>query len=367
MTPHDEPAPQHRPELKGRGAQSQPANRFLSVETVPDHEQLDPNDDYFQSLDRPETVYAPDVSQTIISTNNSPDIPFNYSLNPYRGCLHGCSYCYARPSHEYLGLSAGIDFETKIFFKPQAASLFRRWLARPQWQPEWISLSGITDPYQPIERQLEISRACLAVAAECRQPIGIVTKNALVTRDIDHLAELAHHNAVRVALSITTLDDELARRMEPRTSSPQARLRAIRELSAAGIPTHVMMAPIIPGLSDSHMAAVLEAAREAGAETAGYVLLRLPLSVEPVFFGWLDRYYPDHRPRIETLLRSARQGELYRGEFGKRMRGTGEFATQIAAAFRVFAQKYGFNQGRVPLNTAAFRPPVIPGEQQWLF
>jgi DNA repair photolyase len=353
--------------LKGRGAQSRPANRFLHVETVADLEHVEGDDEYLASLDHPATEYAPDTSQSIVSTNNSPDIPFNFSLNPYRGCLHGCSYCYARPSHEYLGLSAGIDFETKIFYKPTAADLFRRFLARPQWQPEWIALSGITDCYQPVERDLKITRQCLEVAAECRQPMGVVTKNALVTRDIDLLAELARYDAVHVALSITTLDPKLARRMEPRTSSPDARLRAIKQLTAAGIPAHVMIAPVIPGLNDSHVPAVLQAAREAGATSAGYVLLRLPHSVEEVFFGWVDRYYPDHRPRIETLLQSARDGQNYRAEFGTRMRGTGEFAKQIASTFEVFSRKLGFESRRQPLSAAAFRPPVVPGQQMHLF
>jgi DNA repair photolyase len=353
--------------LKGRGAQSRPANRFLRVEAVADLEQVEGDEEYLESLDHPLTHYAPDTSQSIVSTNNSPDIPFNFSLNPYRGCLHGCSYCYARPSHEYLGLSAGIDFETRIFFKADAPRLFREFLARPQWKPEWIALSGITDCYQPLEREMKITRGCLEVAAECRQPMGVVTKNALVTRDIDLLAELARYDAVHVALSITTLDPQLARRMEPRTSSPAARLRAIEQLASAGIPTHVMVAPIIPGLNDSHVPGVLGAAREAGATSAGYVLLRLPYSVEEVFFGWVDRYYPDHRPRIETLLQSARDGELYRSEFGTRMRGTGEFAKQIASTFEVFSRKLGFETRRKPLSAAAFRPPVIPGQQMHLF
>src|SRR4051812_13655932 len=239
--------------IKGRGAAIQPANPYLPVHVEPDLEQVEGDEDYLAELGRPPTEYLPDESQSIVAENDSPDVGFRYSVNPYRGCSHGCSYCYARPGHEYLGLSAGVDFETKIFVKFRAAELLREFLAKPSWRPETIAFSGVTDCYQPAERQFRIMRSCVGVAAECRQPIGIITKNALVVRDLDLFAQLAEHNAVRVSLSITSLDAKLARAMEPRTSSPEARLQAIRELTQAGIPTNVMVAPVIPGLTDSEM------------------------------------------------------------------------------------------------------------------
>ncbi len=252
--------------MKGRGAAIQPTNPYLPVHVEADLEHMADDGEYLAELGRPPTQYLADESQSIVAENDSPDVGFRYSVNPYRGCSHGCSYCYARPGHEYLGLSAGLDFETKVFVKHRAAELLREFLARPGWRPETIAFSGVTDCYQPAERQFGITRACVAVAAECRQPIGIITKNALVCRDIDLLSQLAAHGAVRVSLSITTLDAKLSRVMEPRTSAPAARLRAIRELNAAGIPANVMVAPVIPGLNDSEIPAVLSAAREAGAK-----------------------------------------------------------------------------------------------------
>lgn len=340
----------------GRGAQVQPANRYLSTQMVPDLEQVEGDEDYLAELDRPPTEYFPDLSQTIISENDSPDISFRYSLNPYRGCLHGCSYCYARPTHEYFGLSAGLDFETKVFVKHRAPELFREWLARPKWQPEEIVFSGVTDCYQPAERKFCLTRGCLEVAAECRQPIGIVTKNALVTRDIDLLAQLAAHDAVRVAVSITTLDEKLARVMEPRTSTPTARLRAIAALSAAGVPVMVMVAPVIPGLNDHETPAILSAARDAGATAAGYTLLRLPLAVKDVFLDWLTCHYPDRASKVESFIRSTRGGKVNESNFGQRMRGTGVMAEQIKQTFELFARKRGYAKAP-PLNAAAFRPP----------
>lgn len=354
-------------QIKGRGAQSQPANPYLSIQCETDLSDVAEDDELLKQLGRPPTVYLPDQSQSIVSSNNSPDVPFRYSMNPYRGCAHGCSYCYARPTHEYYGLSAGIDFETKVFVKHDAAKLFREFLAKPSWQPELIAMSGVTDCYQPAERKYRLSRACLEVAVECRQPIGVVTKNALVTRDLDLLAELATHNAAQVAVSLTTLDKQLSRTMEPRTSTPAARLRAIAQLSEAGVPTHVMVAPVIPGFNDSEIPALLEAARNAGAQAASYTLLRLPTTVEPVFFGWLKRFYPNHASKVASLVRSTRDGKLYRSDFSQRMRGTGEFADQIAATFAVFAKKHGLAKRPTPLSTTAFRPPVIPGQQRTLF
>lgn len=353
--------------IKGRGAQTQPANPYLPIQCEEDFSDVADDEELLAERSRPKTVYLTDESQSIVSTNNSPDVPFRYSINPYRGCLHGCSYCYARPTHEYFGLSAGLDFETKVFVKPRAAELFREFLVKPTWQPELIAMSGVTDCYQPAERDFQLSRACLEVAAECRQPIGIVTKNALVTRDIDLHTELAKWRAVQVAVSITTLDAKLARTMEPRTSSPEARLRAISQLREAGVPTQVMVAPVIPGFNDCEIPAILKAARDAGAESAGYVLLRLPTTVEPVFFGWLESFYPNHVEKVASRVRSTRDGKLYRSDFSQRMSGTGELAEQIAITFRVFAGKHGLDRKLPPLCGSEFRPPTIPGRQQTLF
>ncbi len=353
--------------IKGRGAAVQPANRYLPVHLENDLQQLADDDDYLDQLRRPATEYLPDESQSIVAENDSPDVGFRYSLNPYRGCSHGCSYCYARPYHEYLGLSAGLDFETKIFVKHRAAELLRDFLARPSWRPETIAFSGVTDCYQPAEREFLITRGCLAVAAECRQPVGIVTKNALVTRDLDLLQKLAAHGAIRVSLSITTLDAELARVMEPRTSQPAARLRALRELADAGIPTNVMVAPVIPGLTDSEMPAILAAAREAGAQTAGYVLLKLPTTVREVFTDWLRRSYPDRSGRIESLIRSTRAGRLNDSQFGRRQVGTGNVAELIADTFRIWTARLSFAGDRAPLNRDAFRPPHPTSGQRRLF
>ena len=355
------------PSPKGRGAGLQPANPYLAVRREDDLEHVADDEEFLAKLGRPATEYLPDESQSIVAENDSPDVGFRYSVNPYRGCSHGCSYCYARPTHEYLGLSAGLDFETKVFVKYRAAELLRQWLARPGWRPETIAFSGVTDCYQPAERDFRITRGCVEVAAECRQPIGVITKNALVTRDLDLFTQLAEHGAIGVSLSITTLDPLLARLMEPRTSLPEARLRAIRELSQAGIPTNVMVAPVIPGLTDSEMPSILAAAREAGAESAGYVLLKLPTTVRDVFTDWLRRSYPDRAPRIETLIRSTRGGRLNDSQFGRRQVGTGNVAELIADAFRIWTNKLGFAEDRESLNREAFRPPKPESGQLRLF
>jgi DNA repair photolyase len=351
---------------RGRGAQVQPANRFLATHVEQDLEQVEHDDEYLAELGRPPTEYIPDLSQTIVTENDSPDASFRYSLNPYRGCLHGCSYCYARPTHEYLGLSAGLDFETKVFVKHHAPQLFEKWLARPKWRPEEIVFSGVTDCYQPAERQFRLTRGCIEVAAQCRQPVSIVTKNALVTRDIDLLAQLAEHQAVRIAVSITTLDTQLARVMEPRTSAPAARLRAIAELTAAGVPAMVMVAPVIPGLNDHEIPSILSAAREAGALSAGYTLLRLPFAVKDVFFDWLTHNFPDRADKVESFIRSTRGGKVNEYRFGERMRGTGVMAEQIKRAFEVFTRKYGYEKASA-LNAAAFKRPRSSGGQRELF
>jgi len=353
--------------IKGRGAAVQPANPYLPILLNSDFDHVAADEEFLEQLRRPPTEYYPDESQSIVAENDSPDVGFRYSVNPYRGCSHGCTYCYARPTHEYLGLSAGLDFETKVFVKYGAVELLRDFLAKPGWRPETIAFSGVTDCYQPAEREFHITRGCVAVAAECRQPIGIITKNALVTRDLDLLIQLADHNAVCVSLSITTLDPQLARAMEPRTSSPEARLRALRELSDAGIPTNVMVAPVIPGLTDSEMPAILAAAREAGAKTAGYVLLKLPTTVREVFADWLRRSYPDRTSRIETLIRSTRGGRLNDSQFGRRQVGTGNVAELIADTFRIWTTKLGLADDHPPLNREAFRPPQPTSGQLRLF
>lgn len=356
------------PPPKGRGSPIAPPNRFGGQYSEADLEQVEHDEETLDELAQANTVYLPDDSRSIISENDSPDLGFRYSLNPYRGCLHGCSYCYARPTHEYLGLNAGIDFETKIFVKLRAAELFREWLARDGYQPSFIMLSGVTDCYQPAERKYRLTRAVLEVALEARQPMGIVTKNALVTRDIDILSEMANHHVVGVAISITTLDPSLTQVLEPRSSRPEARLRAIRQLSQAGIPVRVMSAPVIPGLNDSEVPRILEAAAEAGAKSASYTLLRLPWTVRPVFQEWLDRTQSESvRDKVGSLIQQTRQGKWNDPEFGTRMRGTGAIAEQIGATFKVFAAKYGLNREHTPLETSAFRRPAPRSGQLRLF
>lgn len=355
------------PAIKGRGAGVQPANPYAKIRSESDLEHVADDDEYLAQLCRPPTEYLPDNSQSIVAENNSPDVGFRYSVNPYRGCAHGCSYCYARPTHEYFGLSAGLDFETKVFVKFRAAELLRDFLAQPRWQPETIAFSGVTDCYQPAEREFRITRDCVAVAAECRQPIGIITKNALVVRDIDLFQELAAHGAIRVAVSITTLDTQLARTMEPRTSTPAARLRAIGELAAAGIPASVMIGPVIPGLNDNEIPAILAAAREAGASSAYYVLLKLPTTVREVFLDWLQRSYPDRMSRVESLIRSTRAGRLNDSQFGRRQRGSGHVADLIADTFQLWRARLGFPADHPPLNRDAFRLPQPVAGQLRLF
>ncbi len=311
--------------------------------------------------------YLEDGSKSIVAQNNSPDIPFRYSVNPYRGCAHGCSYCYARPTHEYLGLNAGLDFETKIIVKRNAPQLFRRFLARKSWQPEWIAFSGVTDCYQPAERHFQLTRGCLQVALEARQPIGIVTKNALIERDLDLLSEMASLNLVHVFFSITTLDASLARVMEPRTSIPAARLRAIESLAGANVPVGVMVAPIIPGLNDDEVPAILKASKAAGAGTAGHVMLRLPLTVAPVFQEWLQRTQPLKADRVLGRVRQIRDGKINQSEFKQRMTGTGQIADQIRSMFEIFKRKYELDQRLPEFDCSQFRRPSCGAKQGWLF
>ncbi|MFN9718172.1 MAG: PA0069 family radical SAM protein [Planctomycetota bacterium] len=351
----------------GRGAAENPANRFLSIWSEADYEQLEFDDEFLAELRRPKTRYYEDDSRSIISENDSPDIPFRYSLNPYRGCLHGCSYCYARPTHEYLGLSAGLDFETTVFVKKNAAGLFRDWLARPGYECESVMFSGVTDCYQPIERTLELTRQCLFVAQEAAQPVALITKNVLMTRDVEVLAEMASRHLCRVALSVNSLDQSLTRVLEPASSAPESRLRAIRELSMAGVPVHVMVAPVIPGLNDHEIPAVLQAVADAGAKSASFIMLRLPLTVEPLFLDWLRRHRPGIADKVEGRLRSIRGGALSQSEFGLRMRGTGQISEQIAAMFRLHRKKCGMTESLPPMRTDLFRPPRDSRGQGTLF
>jgi DNA repair photolyase len=355
------------PFAKGRGSQLNPPNRFGGPHHEVELEQVQHDEDYLESLRNRPTEYIPDRSRSIVSENDSPDVGFRFSINPYRGCSHGCSYCYARPYHEYLGFNAALDFETKILVKEAAPELFREFLARDGWEPEPIALSGVTDCYQPAERQFRLTRGCLEVAAEARQPMGIVTKNALLLRDLDVLRQMTANRLVHVHVSVTTLDAGVARVMEPRTSTPAARLRAITALADAGVPVGVMVAPVIPGLNDSEIPRILTAVRDAGAQTAGYVFLRLPLTVAPVFREWLQRTYPDRLERIEGRIRDARGGKLNDADFGSRMTGTGEIAEQIGKVFRLFARKLGLDGRLPPYDCGSFRPPRNRNGQAMLF
>jgi DNA repair photolyase len=350
----------------GRGSNLRPPNRFQQIYVEPDFEHAD-KENLPDELTRRQTQFFVDASQSIVSENDSPDVPFRYSVNPYRGCEHGCAYCYARPSHEYLGFNAGIDFESRIMVKLRAAELLRDWLSRECWEPETIVFSGVTDCYQPAERKFQLTRGCLQVALEAKQPVGIITKNALVTRDLDLLREMSHCNVVDVSISVTSLDSALARMLEPRTSSPEARLRAIRELSETGIPVRVMVAPIIPGLNDSEIPQILEAAAEAGARSAGTVLLRLPHAVRPIFLDWLQQHAPLKAARVESLIRATRSGKLNDPNFGSRMRGSGPLAEQIKQTFKVFAKRAGLDLPLPPLDASHFRAPTTSNGQLRLF
>ncbi|MBE0545539.1 MAG: PA0069 family radical SAM protein [Verrucomicrobia bacterium] len=339
------------PKASARGAMSNPPNRFEQIQLERDAE-WNPEDDPL-----PRTQFFKDHSRTIIAYNESPDIPFEASLNPYRGCEHGCVYCYARPFHEYLGFSSGLDFETKIMVKEDAPKLLRVELSSPKWQPKVLAMSGVTDPYQPIERRLKITRGCLEVLAEFRNPVSIVTKNLLVARDLDLLGELARHNAAAVFISLTTLDPGLRTVMEPRTAPPAARLATITKLAQAGVPVGVLIAPVIPGLTDHEIPSLVQAAVEAGARFAGYVPLRLPHAVAPLFEQWLENHFPNRKEKVLNRLRALRGGKLYEAEFGKRMRGEGIFAEQMGQMFDVACRKTGIAENEINLSTAAFRRP----------
>jgi DNA repair photolyase len=340
--------------IRGRGAAANPPNRFEPLDIEADPEGFDPD------APPPKTIYLNDTTKSIISHNNSPDVGFYASINPYRGCEHGCAYCFARPFHEYLGLSAGLDFETKILIKQNAPELLRRELSSKKWKPTTLQISGITDCYQPIERKLQITRKCLEVLAEFRNPVSLITKNALVRRDIDILKQLAEHQAVVVLVSLTSLDADLTRMMEPRTSAPRARLEAVRELSSAGIPVGVMTAPVIPGLNDHELPALLHAAADAGASYAGFTPLRLPFAVAEIFSDWLQHHFPDRKEKILGRVRSLRGGKLNDPNFVSRMKGEGIWAQQLKAVFTMARKKAGMDKPFPALSTAAFRKPEEP-------
>ena len=344
---------------RGRGAGMNPSGRFEPLERVA-------FDDGWESLeDMPpfRTEVQVERPRTVITRNESPDIPFDRSINPYRGCEHGCIYCFARPTHSYMGLSAGLDFEAKLFAKPDAPKLLERELAKPGYKPRTIAIGTNTDPYQPIEREWRIMRQILEVLNKAHHPVAIVTKSALILRDLDILSSMASRGLAKVALSVTTLDRKLARSMEPRASTPSRRLEAIRALSGAGVPTGVLVAPVIPALNDHEIERILDSAKAAGANEAGYVLLRLPLEVSPLFRDWLLQHYPDRYRHVMSLVRSMRGGKDYDAEFGKRMKGAGPYAWQISRRFEMTTKRLGMVRRGMHLRDDLFVPPDGSGVQ----
>lgn len=352
-----------RERRRGRGAQSNVSGRFEAEARVA-------FDDGWQSLDELppfKTTVAVDTARKVITRNDSPDIGFDRSINPYRGCEHGCVYCFARPTHAYLGLSPGLDFESKLFVKPDAPELLEKELAAANYEPRTIAIGTNTDPYQPIERDRKVMRGILEVLEKASHPVGIVTKSALVTRDIDILARMAKRNLAKVAISVTSLDAKLARTMEPRASTPPKRLEALKQLSEAGIPTTVMVAPVIPALNDSEIERILDAAAHAGVKEASYVLLRLPLEVRDLFREWLMANYPDRYRHVFTLIRDMRDGRDYDSQWGTRMKGTGPMAWMIGRRFEIACEKLGLNKRRVKLTAAHFTRPKRSNQQLDLF
>jgi len=342
----------HPREFHARGASINPANRFEAL-----HFEEDPHDEVDEDSRPRKTIFYRDGSQSIIARNNSPDVGFETSVNPYRGCEHGCVYCYARPTHEYLGFSAGTDFESRIMVKLDAPKLLEAELSSRRWKPQVIAISGVTDPYQPIERKLEITRGCLQVLSRFRNPVGIITKNRLVTRDSDLLGELAEFSCAAVNVSVTSLIEELQRVLEPRTSPPHARLEAISKLREAGVPVGVMVAPVIPGLTDHEMPGILAACAKVGAQFAGYTIMRLPFAVAPLFERWLDEYFPERKAKVLSRIRSVRGGDrLSDPRWGTRIKGEGIFAEQIARLFQMSCRKVGIGP-RPELSTQHFRRP----------
>jgi DNA repair photolyase len=344
-----------RKAFKGRGALSNPAGRFDTL-------LVEQTDDGWYQEEVPESLQEtvlPDAARGIVTTNDSPDVGFDVSINPYRGCSHACVYCFARPTHAYLGLSPGLDFETKLFYKADAVKLLEAELSRPRYVCKPIALGINTDGYQPLERRLRVTRSILEVLARCRHPVSLITKSALILRDLDLLADLARDRLVSVMLSITSLSDEIKRTLEPRTASPRARLRVIEALAQAGVPVGVMVAPVIPAITDHELEAILRAAREAGASCASYVLLRLPHEVKLLFREWLLEHYPERAKHVMSLINQARGGKDYDSQFGVRMRGTGPYADLLRARFDVAARKLGFAEAdsRHDLRTDLFRRP----------
>ncbi len=348
-----------RPPIRGRGTAENPQNRFDTLRYVCDPDWTDPDDP------APETQFLKDPSCSIVAYNDSPDVGFDASVNPYRGCEHGCVYCYARPTHEYLGFSAGLDFETKILVKEDAPALLWKALSSPRWKSQVVAMSGVTDPYQPVERRLTLTRRCLEVFVAFRNPVVIITKNDLVARDVDLLGELSRDEAAAVFLSVTTLDGGLSRIMEPRASQPSRRLGAIEALVKAGVPTGVLIAPVIPGLTDHELPSIIAAAAGAGARFAGYITLRLPQGVSRLFAQWLTRHFPEKKDKVLNRIRAIRGGRLNDPRFSHRMRGEGIFAEQIENLFSVACRRAGILGRRPKLSTDAFRRPA--GAQLALF
>ena len=355
----------NKAKLRGRGTNINPPNRFEKLH-IEETEDLYDERDYEPGTDRKiETVFYKDHSKSAIAKNNSPDIPFDYSFNPYRGCEHGCVYCYARPTHEYLGFSLGTDFETKIMVKENGPMLLKKEFEKKSYEPKLIIISGDTDPYQPIERKLKITREALKVCLEYRNPVGVITKNSLIIRDIDILSEMAKLDLVSATISITTLNKELASIMEPRTATPERKLQAIEKLSEAGIPVNVNLAPIIPGLNDEEIPEILKQASQRGAISAAYILLRLPYSIKDLFINWLEREFPDRKEKILNKIREMRGGKLNVSDFGKRFKSQGEQASAIKELFYISCSKYHLNERDFDLTTAQFKRPS--GKQMELF
>jgi DNA repair photolyase len=368
---HETGTDYHPEGRRGRGAVSNASSRFDRLRKLLRDNHFAFDDDGWGSADAPppalKTTVSIDNTRNILAKNDSPDVPFDRSINPYRGCEHGCVYCFARPTHAYLGLSPGLDFESKLFAKPEAARLLAGELRKPGYSCRPIAMGTNTDPYQPLEKSMGITRDLIKVLAAFDHPLTIVTKSALVARDIDLLAPMAEKRLVQVMLSITTLDRSLARKMEPRAATPQKRLDAVSALATAGIPTGVMFAPVIPGLTDHEMESVLEASRDAGASMAGYVLLRLPYEIKDIFQEWLAERVPDRAARVMSHIRAARGGKDNDPHFGSRMVGHGPYAELITSRFRVATHRLGLNQKRIPLDTQLFKAPPAAGDQLTLF
>lgn len=345
--------------VRGRGAALNMSGRF----EVHAREAFDDGWNSFEELPPFKTEVQVEKPRTIITRNDSPDLPFDRSINPYRGCEHGCIYCFARPSHSYMGLSAGVDFESRLFAKPDAAKLLERELSRPGYKVQPIAIGTNTDPYQPIEKEWRIMRQILEVLETTGHPVGIVTKSGLILRDLDILSRMAERGLVRVAISVTTLDRKLARAMEPRAATPPKRLETIRALAEAGVPVSVLAAPLIPGLNDHEIERILDSAKAAGASSAGFTILRLPREVSPLFRDWLLRHYPDRYRHVMSLIRSMRGGKDYDAEFGKRMRGTGPYAWQIARRFEITSERLDLRKRGLNMRTDLFVPPRREGMQ----